>query len=186
MENNTTQMTNGLEVFVKEYKARCIKYVWAGVGYMDQYRKENPRLRSYQYYNAYQNMFGDFARLIEMLDRAVYMIEKEEGVKHEKEFRQIYGWYREDQVEIDKDIEYVLKQIERHVEEKRMALEERIVSKIGKIIDGSNLEIGYDGNINGVIIGERGKATAKTIFAGGYNIQCLHVRFLVKEIQEKK
>ena len=50
----------------------------------------------------------------------------------------------------------------------------------GTFIDASGLYIGMNGELNGIIIGDRGKAAIETIGAGGYNIQCYHFRTLVK------
>lgn len=43
--------------------------------------------------------------------------------------------------------------------------------------------IGPDGRINGIISGPKGRFSIKSIFAGGYNIQCLHVRVLVHKLK---
>ena len=56
----------------------------------------------------------------------------------------------------------------------------RIMKITGTIID-TNLYVGHDGNINGTARGIIGTASVTTIFAGGYNIQCLHFRVLVKK-----
>lgn len=52
----------------------------------------------------------------------------------------------------------------------------------GKIIDADYLSIANDGTINGVIIGEKGKAQITTFLAGGYNIQKLHYRTKVTKM----
>lgn len=52
----------------------------------------------------------------------------------------------------------------------------------GKIIDAGYLSIANDGTINGVIIGEKGKAQITTFLAGGYNIQKLHYRTKVTKM----
>ena len=61
----------------------------------------------------------------------------------------------------------------------------RTISITGKIVDTKSLCLSQDNNgfsiINGVVIGENGKAKVESILAGGYNIQRLHVRVLVKE-----
>ena len=56
---------------------------------------------------------------------------------------------------------------------------ERTNAIVGKISDASGLKIGAKGDLNGFIIGERGKAKVQTIGAGGWNIQCFHFRTLI-------
>lgn len=61
----------------------------------------------------------------------------------------------------------------------------RVKEKVGKITDYSGLYIdsAIEGIcINGIIVGELGKVRIESITAGGYNIQRLHVRVLVKDI----
>lgn len=53
---------------------------------------------------------------------------------------------------------------------------------IGKITDAGYLIIGVDGNLNGVLKGEKGEAHIQSIIAGGYNIQCRHIRMLINLI----
>jgi|GEM_PF-3813323 len=53
---------------------------------------------------------------------------------------------------------------------------------VGEITDASYLSVDGNGNLNGYIIGTRGKASVSTIGAGGYNIQCFHFRTLIHEI----
>ena len=81
--------------------------------------------------------------------------------------------------------ESTLKEIRRTVEALLLNLVDRVAKKCGKIVNASNLTVNA-GNwlegqaINGWIEGENGKARVYSIVAGGYNIQCLHVRVLVK------
>ena len=65
---------------------------------------------------------------------------------------------------------------------KKIQLVSRIEKKAGTIVDSSTLFIGVDGNLNGVIQGDKERVSVHTIYAGGYNIQCLHFRILVKII----
>jgi hypothetical protein len=62
----------------------------------------------------------------------------------------------------------------------------RTQETIGVITSWSNIIItqGTHGipALNGVVEGENGKARLESIFAGGYNIQKLHIRVLVKKI----
>lgn len=60
---------------------------------------------------------------------------------------------------------------------------ERTNKIVGQITDASNLSIGEKGDLNGYILGTRGKAKVETIGAGGYNIQIFHFRTLIKEVK---
>lgn len=53
---------------------------------------------------------------------------------------------------------------------------------VGEITNISELTIGDDGNLNGIVVGKNGKVKVQTILAGGYNIQCLHYRCLLNRI----
>lgn len=58
----------------------------------------------------------------------------------------------------------------------------RITAVVGQIQDVANLSIGnQSGEINGYVIGDKGKAKVQTISAGGYAIQCFHYRVLVNK-----
>jgi len=63
----------------------------------------------------------------------------------------------------------------------------RTVSLTGKITDCKYLYLDQDNSgytiINGLVIGESGKARIESIGAGGYNIQKYHIRVLVKEVK---
>lgn len=60
----------------------------------------------------------------------------------------------------------------------------RITSITGNIVDASGLYIGNkNGEINGIVVGEKAKAKVETISAGGWNIMCFHYRILVHEIK---
>lgn len=75
---------------------------------------------------------------------------------------------------------FLEKLLNKEVENKKATLIKKIESKAGQIIDAKNLYIGADGNINGYVIGNIKQVNVETIYAGGYNIQCLHYRVLVK------
>lgn len=73
--------------------------------------------------------------------------------------------------------------IEREAEKKAKDFIKKVERKAGKILDMSDLTIGKDGSLNGRVIGESNKVEVETIMAGGYNIQILHYRVLVKIIK---
>lgn len=61
---------------------------------------------------------------------------------------------------------------------------DRVSSKTGKITSYENLNLASNNAgflvLNGYVIGEKGTAKVESIMAGGYNIQRLHIRVLVK------
>lgn len=68
---------------------------------------------------------------------------------------------------------------------RRIELIERVTKVVGEIKDASGLHFGYDDGINGIIIGNKGKAKVHCVMAGGWNIQRFHYRVLVHPIKEK-
>jgi hypothetical protein len=75
--------------------------------------------------------------------------------------------------------EKLKKMLDSEVTSKRKTLTTRVQEKAGDIKDARNLTIGVNGELNGYIIGSKGNVRVQTIYAGGYNIQCLHYRVLV-------
>lgn len=80
---------------------------------------------------------------------------------------------------------YLEKALEAEKKAKIIDLVNRIEKVVGRIVDGDDLHIGPKGDLEGIIIGETGKAKINTIGAGGYNIQCFHFRTLIHEIKDK-
>lgn len=73
--------------------------------------------------------------------------------------------------------------LDRDVKEKKEMFVSRIKEVIGEIKDLTGLEIGDNGDINGIAKGVKSNAMVKTITAGGYNIQCYHFRVLVNTVK---
>ena len=69
------------------------------------------------------------------------------------------------------------------VEAKKEMFVNRVSAIVGIIKDMKDFNIGANGEINGIAIGDKTKAKVTTIIAGGYNIQCEHFRVLVNEIK---
>ncbi|HDR7066991.1 TPA: hypothetical protein QCW42_004097 [Bacillus cereus] len=83
-----------------------------------------------------------------------------------------------------KRIEYLEKTLEHEKQMKMFDLIQRITKAVGEITDASSLEVNQKGNLDGIIIGDKGKARLETIGAGGWNIVCFHYRTLIKPIKE--
>lgn len=82
--------------------------------------------------------------------------------------------------------------MEKEKENKYFQLVDQITKYVGEIKDVSNLKIGPKGDLNGLVIGDKGKASVQTIFAGGEHVneivnikhgQVLHYRTVVKPLK---
>lgn len=73
--------------------------------------------------------------------------------------------------------------MEREMRSRMLELAQRIGEHVGRITDAQGLHI-QNGEIAGVIYGEKGSASIQTIGAGGYNIQRFHFRTLVHPIEQ--
>ena len=96
--------------------------------------------------------------------------------------------YKNKKINVNK-IEYDVNEDARR---KYKILVNRISSIAGNITDAKGLRIGGNGEINGIVKGDKGTAKIETIIAGGYNQniivnvkhgQIAHYRVLVKEIK---
>lgn len=74
--------------------------------------------------------------------------------------------------------------LEEEKKDKMLKLVGRISDITGPITDARGLYV-RAGDLNGVVIGEKGAANVQTIGAGGYNIQCFHYRMLVHDVSER-
>ena len=63
---------------------------------------------------------------------------------------------------------------------------DRTKDVIGNILSWKNITITYGTHnipvLNGYVEGEKGKAILESIYAGGYNVQKLHIRVLIKKV----
>lgn len=94
------------------------------------------------------------------------------------------GWYEFAYYTTDEQIQ---KNNKNAVDALILNLVTRTVEITGQITDAKYLRVESDNNgysiINGIVIGEKGKARVESIGAGGYNIQRYHIRVLVKEVR---
>ena len=79
--------------------------------------------------------------------------------------------------------EKLQKELDQEANAKYDDIIERTNAICGKITDARGLWVSAKGDLDGIIIGERGTAKVQTIGAGGYNIQCFHFRTLVHEVK---
>lgn len=74
--------------------------------------------------------------------------------------------------------------LEAEKKQKLISLINSITYITGPITDAKHLYASA-GDLNGVIVGEKGVAKIITISAGGYNVQCFHYRTRVSDVTEK-
>ena len=79
------------------------------------------------------------------------------------------------------DGDKLIKELEQDKKAKYDDIVNRANKICGTIKDATGLSVGEKGELNGLVIGDRGRAYIETIGAGGYNIQCFHFRTLIHE-----
>jgi hypothetical protein len=82
----------------------------------------------------------------------------------------------------DERLKWLEKMLEADRKAKLLDLIYRINEVVGKITDAALLRVSEKGNLDGIIIGEQGRAKIETIGAGGYAIQIFHYRTLVHKL----
>ena len=76
------------------------------------------------------------------------------------------------------------RKLEAEKKAKLLDLVYRLNNVIGETEDASDLRIGAEGNLNGIVIGKLGRAKIETVGAGGWNIQCFHFRTLLHKLKD--
>lgn len=131
---------------------------------------------------------GRYAHIKEIGEEEYKRIEKElhEEYKIEREaFRSNWSWLSPYILYNDVlDEEKVKKDLQIEADRKYDFIIERTQKIVTEITDASYLRIGEAGELNGYIIGTTGKAKVESVYAGGWNIQCLHIRTLIHEIKK--
>ena len=131
---------------------------------LEQYSPEGPQAYCQSYYKSYSEIFYfDYRSKNDPRNSRRYEDIKE---AFNMRFGDMFFQAFKDQ-KFDKD--WLDKQIEQEKNNKLIELMNRVTKITGTITDAKGLSVESTGDLNGVIIGERGKAKVQTIGAGGYN-----------------
>lgn len=168
---------------VEEAKANTTKIdaIWNFLlAYKDRVRQflEENKQWKHEYYRLsklYCEMYNSHNFSQEVL-REVYKQEKEAHDNihpYTDKYYSVRNGWNEDELQ---------KQLTRDITNKYFKLINQVTKYVGEITDASSLSI-IRGELNGIVIGTKGKARVETISAGGWNIQCFHYRTLVIEVK---
>lgn len=182
-EKNNVPMIPAVEEFLARWKKSADNYYRQQVADMTAWCKEYK-----EYYDkTMKELEDEFGYAVHCFDKKVEAAKVEKKVDYKYKNNYIKAHWTQIVVmlysadDLDSELEKFLTD---EVNNKRVDLYHRCSAVVGVITDATGLRTGNNGSINGVVVGENGKATVETIMAGGWNIQCLHYRVLVNPIKE--
>ena len=153
MENNLKE----IKEFISQWKVRAINYYNNA---LIEYRKERQELIKLNCSgNEYKN------KRLELIEKYGKWVVGNLALRGSKDAQ-----------------EEIVKNIEREAAAKENTLIKRVNKEVGSIVKALSLKVGVNGELNGTIKGENGTCRIETIYAGGYNIQCLHYRVLIHKV----
>ena len=183
------QEGNALEQFLAQWKAAAAKYY-------TQLRKEVVEIKNSDYEINEENLksLKNHSGKRKLSDSKIEKLLSGEMLLHEERNfkisirRQAYQDWAKGKTAFDLNFVDMMGTIDNYLEpalesmakEKELHFMARVEKKAGEILDMSGLTLGFDGSINGTVIGKEKTVTVKTVFAGGHNVQCLHYRVMVK------
>ena len=153
MENNLKEIKD----FINQWKVRAIDYYNNA---LVEYKKEKQELKYFNVWN------GDYnKKMRELIEKYGKWVVGDLALRSPKDAE-----------------EQIIKNIERDAIAKEQMLIKRVNKAVGTIVKSITLNVGVNGELNVIIEGVNGKCKIETIYAGGYNIQCLHYRVLVHKV----
>lgn len=167
--------------FLLNYKEQVANYIRNNISVLNEYYEVNSQMCDWHNNNAHKVYHGEMSR---------------------EEYNRVYNELRQREKELEESIHPYTKLVatrnypskERVVDEAKLEeillkdckaryfeLVDEVTKYTGIITDAQGLKI-KAGELNGIIIGEKGKAKVLTFSAGGWNIQCFHYRTKVSKV----
>lgn len=167
--------------FLLNYKEEVAQYIRNNINVLNEYYEVNSKMCDWHNNNAYKVHNGEMTK---------------------EEYNRVYNELSNREKELEEEIHPYTKLVatrnypekERRVDEAKLEeillkdckaryfqLVNEVTEITGIIKDATNLRI-RGGELNGIIIGEKGKAKVQTFSAGGWNIQCFHYRTRVDRV----
>lgn len=170
--------------FLLNYKEQVAQFIRENLSVLDEYYEVNSQACDWYNNNRHKVYHGEMTK--EEYNR-VY----NELLRREKELKSNIHPYTQECAKKD----YIIEGSKRYIDEKKLEeillkdckaryfqLVDEVTEITGVITDAKGLNI-HAGELNGIIIGEKGKAKVQTFSAGGWNIQCFHYRTRVDEVK---
>lgn len=185
--------------FLENWKARVTEYYEVGIReYFDMKEKARNLYQAIDHYRYGTPECKEAERAYR--EHAEKLRGKTNGYFADQEYVDRFGNTRTTRVKVrDGELEYISPyhrertyedamrklavDLKKDAEAKYDDIVERANRICGTIVDASGLSVGAKGELNGIVIGDRGNARIETIGAGGYNIQIFHFRTLIHEVK---
>lgn len=171
-EKAASRNVEAILTFLEMWKARVTEYYRESlkryIAASKEYDEEQTRLHELRFH----------AETVEERKAA-----REQYSKNYSEFHREWRFIEVYTIGYSLEEERLAKDLKREAEIKYDDIIEKTNKIVGEITDAGNLRVGEKGELNGYVIGTRGKAKVETIGAGGYNIQCFHFRTLIHEVK---
>lgn len=180
-ENNRIQV---IWEFLLNYKEQVAEYIRNNMEVLNAYYQVNSDMCNWHNHNAYKVHSGEMTKeYYDEVYNALRKREKElkEGIHPYTHQVATRDWTSDDR-EYHVDEEKLETILLKDCKARYFQLVKEVTQYTGIITDAQGLKI-KAGELNGIIIGEKGKAKVQTFSAGGWNIQCFHYRTRVDAVK---
>ena len=177
-------MVPAVEQFLQSWRATADKYYRAQVDKIHAWCTE---YRTY-YHQQMKELETKYGYKVHCFDKAVEAEMKQRRVDYKYKDKYLSSHFTKDCLRLadygaDEFESRLNKMLDDEVAYKRIDLYQRCSAVVGVITDATGLYVANNSCINGFVLGDEGKAEVETILAGGYAVQCLHYRVLIKPLK---